>query len=147
MWTANVIFIVRSSGGRILTQRIGFKAFGFRQSSLTGSNLPSEGKERPKTLISVNSTTAISHTNLATLPQVDSLFCFLQGKFDLAELEARIALEHDAYNKEAEFILGRILELKGLMKEARQHFHHVLKRDYQHSGAQAALKRLNKEAS
>ena len=70
----------------------------------------------------------------------------IQGKFDLAESEVRTILKHDANSKEAEFILGRILEVKGLLKEAGKHFHKVLKKDYQHSGALAALERLSKKS-
>lgn len=49
----------------------------------------------------------------------------MQTKFDLAESEARTVLEHDSTNKEAEYVLGRILEVKGFLKEARKHFHQV----------------------
>ena len=55
-------------------------------------------------------------------------------------------LEHDPNSKEAEFILGRILEIKGLLRKARKYFEKVLKKDYKHSGAVAALQRLNKKS-
>ena len=69
----------------------------------------------------------------------------MQSKFDLAESEAHTVLEHDSSNKEAEYVLGRILEVKGLLIQARKHFHQVVKTDYQHSGAKAALQRLDKK--
>ena len=55
----------------------------------------------------------------------------------------RLALRHDANSKDGEFILGRILEIKGSLKGARKHFHKVLKMDHQHSGALSALQRIN----
>ena len=55
----------------------------------------------------------------------------------------RLALRHDANSKDGEFILGRILEIKGSLKEAREHYHKVLKMDYRHSGALSALQRIN----
>ena len=55
----------------------------------------------------------------------------------------RLALRYDANSKDGEFILGRILEIKGSLKEAREHFHKVLKMDYRHSGALSALQRIN----
>lgn len=70
-------------------------------------------------------------------------FSFLQGNFDSAETEVRLALRHDANSKDGEFILGRILEIKGSLKEAREHYHKVLKMDYRHSGALSALQRIN----
>ena len=54
----------------------------------------------------------------------------------------RLALRHDANSKDGEFI-GRILEIKGSLKEAREHYHKVLKMDYRHSGALSALQRIN----
>ena len=70
-------------------------------------------------------------------------FISFQGELDSAEREVRYVLTHDVFNKEAEYILGRILELKGSLKEARHYFHQVLKKDYLHSGAKVALERLN----
>ncbi|XP_068685859.1 protein O-mannosyl-transferase TMTC4-like [Montipora foliosa] len=67
----------------------------------------------------------------------------LKNKFYLAESEVRTVLKYDANSKEAEFLMGRILELKGLFKEARKHYYRVLKKDHQHGEAMAALQRLS----
>ena len=73
-------------------------------------------------------------------------FLFFQGELDSAESEVRYILAHDVYSTDAEFVLGRILELKGSLKEARYYFHRVLKKDYRHSGARDALQRLDKKS-
>ena len=73
-------------------------------------------------------------------------FLSFQGELDSAESEVRYILAHDVYSKDAEYALGRILEVKGSLKEARHYFHQVLKKDYRHTGARDALQRLNKKA-
>jgi len=67
----------------------------------------------------------------------------LKGELDSAESEVRYILAHDVYSTDAEFVLGRILELKGSLKEARYYFNQVLKKDHRHNGARDALQRLN----
>ena len=57
----------------------------------------------------------------------------------------RYILARDVYSADAEFVLGRILELKGSLKEARYYFQQVLKKDNKHSGSRDALQRLNKK--
>ena len=69
-----------------------------------------------------------------------------QGELDSAESEVRYILAQDVYNTDAEFVLGRILELKGPLKEARYYFYQVLKKDNNHSGARDALQRLNRKS-
>ena len=71
----------------------------------------------------------------------------MQNKFYLAESEVRTVLKYDANSKEAEFLMGRILEMKGLFKEARKHYYRVLKKDHQHGEAMAALQRLSSKVS
>lgn len=61
----------------------------------------------------------------------------------MAELEVRALLKYNPESKEAEFVLGRILEVKGFLKEARQRFQQVLRKDSTHSGAIAGLQRLS----
>ena len=73
-------------------------------------------------------------------------FVSFQGELDSAESEVRYILAQDVYNTDAEFVLGRILELKGSLKEARYYFRQVLKKDNKHSGARDALQRLNKKS-
>ena len=58
----------------------------------------------------------------------------------------RYILARDVYSADAEFVLGRILELKGSLKEARYYFKQVLKKDNKHSGSRDALQRLNKKS-
>ncbi|KAL9965732.1 hypothetical protein ACROYT_G029574 [Oculina patagonica] len=70
----------------------------------------------------------------------------LKGELDSAESEVRYILAHDVYSKDAEYVLGRILELKGSLKEARHYYHEVLKKDYMHTGAREGLQRLNKKS-
>ncbi|XP_015748501.1 PREDICTED: transmembrane and TPR repeat-containing protein 4-like [Acropora digitifera] len=67
----------------------------------------------------------------------------LKNELDLAEAEVRSLLKYDPNSKDAEFLLARILEAKGLFKEARKYFHQVLRKDHQHIGAKTALQRLN----
>ena len=57
----------------------------------------------------------------------------------------RYILARDVYSADAEFVLGRILELKSSLKEARYYFQQVLKKDNEHSGARDALQRLSKK--
>lgn len=68
-----------------------------------------------------------------------------QGELDSAEKEVRFVLAHDEYNINAEYILGGILELKGLLKQARHYFLDVLKKDHLHKGAITALQRIAKK--
>ena len=72
-------------------------------------------------------------------------FVSLQGELDSAESEVRYILAQGVYSKDAEYVLGRILELKGSFKEARHYFHKVLKKDYRHTAAREGLQRLNKK--
>ena len=72
-------------------------------------------------------------------------FVSFQGELDSAESEVRYILARDVYSTDAEYALGRILELKGSLKEASHYFHQVLKKDYRHSGARDALQRLIKK--
>lgn len=84
-------------------------------------------------------------TELITALLINEFLSF-QGELDSAESEVRYILAHDVYSKDAEYVLGRILELKGSLKEARHYFHEVLKKDYMHSGARESLQRLNKKS-
>ena len=68
-----------------------------------------------------------------------------QGELYAVELEARALLTRDKYNEGAEFVLGKVLEQRGLLKEAKHLYKQILKKNHSHTGARMSLNGLVKE--
>lgn len=70
------------------------------------------------------------------------LFAYSQNRAEDAEVAARQALSADAHNAELRFWLGKVMEQRNLIPEARKHYQATLQLDPKHKRAKNALKNL-----